>query len=238
MPTIKYQTFEKIKVSRPVNRIHFISSYCSNKVVLDIGCFDETAIKAKANTKFWLHGEIAKSAKGLIGIDNSRLITREGIKVSGSHIFKSDALNIEPQFIDKENYDVIVAGEFIEHIESPISFLKKIKKDFSKKNQKRFLVVSTPNGNSFLNTFMGLFNREVQHQDHLSVFTYKILNTLCTQGKFKSWQIIPYRFTSSEMKLSSKGIKYFSIFLFEKFINLIEYLFPLLSTGYIVVIDL
>lgn len=238
MLNLKYQTFEKIKVARPVNRIHFITNYCSNKIVLDIGCFDETAIKAKVNTKFWLHGEIAKSAKRVIGIDNSRLIPREGIKVSGSQIFKSDALNIKPQFIDKENYDVIVAGEFIEHIESPINFLKKIKKDFSKKNKKRFLVISTPNGNSFLNTVMGIFNREVQHQDHLSVFTCKILNTLCKQSNFKSWQIIPYRFTSSEMKLSSKGIKYTSILLFEKCINLIEYLFPLLSAGYIVVIDI
>jgi hypothetical protein len=206
--------------------------------VFDIGCFDETAIKAKMHTQFWLHGKIAQSAKKIIGIDNSKLIPKEGIEINGSHIFKSDALNISPQLINKQNYDVIVAGEFIEHLESPSQFLKKIKKDFSKTSKKRFLVISTPNGNSFLNTVMGLLSREVQHQDHLSVFTYKILNSLCTQGKFKSWQIIPYRFTSSEMKLSSKGIKYFSIFLFEKFINLFEYLFPLLSTGYIVVIDI
>ena len=85
---------------------------------------------------------------------------------------------------------------------------------------------------------MGLFNREVQHQDHLAVFTYKILNTLCRQSNFKSWQIIPYRFTSTEMKLRNKGVKYTLIVLFEKFINLIEYLFPLLSTGYIVVIEI
>lgn len=238
MIDLKYQTFEKIKVVRPVNRIHFITNYCSNKVVLDIGCFDETAIKAKVNTKFWLHGKIAQSAKKIIGIDNSKLIPKEGVEISGSHIFKSDALNITPQMIQKENYDVIVAGEFIEHLESPSQFLKKIKKDFSKKNKKRFLVISTPNGNSFLNTFMGLFDREVQHQDHLAVFTYKILNTLCRQSNFKSWQIIPYRFTSTEMKLRNKGVKYTSIVLFEKFINLIEYLFPLLSTGYIVVIEI
>jgi len=175
---LKYQTSERIEVVKPVNRITFISDFCLKKVILDIGCFDETAFNQKMNTKFWLHGNLIKKSKKIVGIDNSVSIPPEGIKVNGINIFNEDALNISREIIKKENYDVIVAGEFIEHIECPSVFLRNIKKDFFINEKKRYLVISTPNGISFANTLMGILGREMQHKDHLSVFTYKTLNTL------------------------------------------------------------
>ena len=44
MNNLKYSPLEKLKVKRPVNRIKYITNACNKKVVLDLGCFDETAL--------------------------------------------------------------------------------------------------------------------------------------------------------------------------------------------------
>ncbi len=60
-PDLKYETLERIEVSRPVDRLAYIVELCRSKRVLDIGCLDETAI-IKKDTEYWLHGRIAEVA--------------------------------------------------------------------------------------------------------------------------------------------------------------------------------
>ena len=60
--SLKYKTLEKIPVSRPVNRLEFITDQCRGLRVLDIGCLDETAMN-KQDAGEWLHSRIAAVAK-------------------------------------------------------------------------------------------------------------------------------------------------------------------------------
>lgn len=225
-----YETLEKLKVRRPVKRLDFIAAQCVAKVVLDIGCFDETAL-VKRDTPHWLHGRLAAKAKLVVGVDNSVKIPLSGLRTaSNAVIYRGDGIHVDKSIAGDNDFDVIVAGEFIEHIENPLEFLREIKKGFAG----RELLISTPNGVSFANTLLGLINREVQHHDHLHNFTFKIINTLCLRAEFKSWEIIPYHFYATEMILNSKGLKVALVKSVEGFIKLIERFFPLLSFGYIV----
>jgi hypothetical protein len=79
-----------------------------------------------------------------------------------------------------------------------------------------------------------LVGREVQHPDHLHNFTFKILNTLCLRAGVESWTIVPYRFFATEMILRSHGPKRWLVLGVERCIRVVEWLFPLLSFGYIV----
>lgn len=231
---LKYETLEKLTLSRPVDRLDFIAESCDGKIVLDIGCFDETAL-IKRETRHWLHGRLAAKAKLVIGIDNSSKIPSEGLRTAeNAVIYRSDGVRIDESLTGRNNYDVIVAGEFIEHIENPLEFFHEIKARFPNCE----LIISTPNGVSFANTLLGLIGREVQHHDHLHNFTFKVLNTLCLRSGFKNWEIIPYRFYATEMILSSGGVKRFFVTLVERLIKLVEQMFPLLSFGYIVRITL
>lgn len=229
-PVLSYESLEKLRVSQPVDRLDYMSTACEGKVVLDIGCFDETAL-GKRGTPHWLHGRILAKASRVIGIDISDKIPEDGI-ASGANglILRRDAARLDLDGIAVEDIEVAVAGEFIEHIENPLEFLRAAKRTLDG----RELVLSTPNGVCFANTLMGAIGCEVQHPDHLLNFTYKTLNTACLRAGFRSWEIIPYRFYATEMILASTGPKKQFVQFVQSCIRVVERLFPLLSFGYVV----
>ena len=231
---LTYETLERLRVRQPVDRLDYIADHCTGKTVLDIGCFDETAL-VKRETRHWLHGRLAATATKVVGVDNSSKIPPEGLRTGiNAAIYRGDGVHVDPKLTGSTTYEMIVAGEFIEHIENPLEFLRDVQARFSGAE----LILSTPNGVTFANTVLGAIGREVQHHDHLHNFTFKILNTLCLRAGFKDWEIIPYRFYATEMILNSSGAKRSLVKGVESTIKLVERLFPLLSFGYIVHIRL
>ena len=230
MIRLTYETLERLPITRPVDRLSFIAERCRDKIVLDIGCFDETAL-VKRNTEHWLHGRIAQVARRVVGVDNSAKIPRDGL-VTGENaiILRADAIDLDAHILSRDAYEVLVAGEFIEHLDNPLAFLRKLRQTMAG----RELIFSTPNGACFANTLLGAIGREVQHPDHLQNFSFKLLNTLCLRAGFASWEIIPYRFFATEMILASHGSRRLFVVFVERCIRLVERLFPLLSFGYVV----
>jgi SAM-dependent methyltransferase len=227
---LKYESLERLRTFGPVDRLDHIAEICRGRTVLDIGCLDETAL-AKRDTQHWLHGRISQVAARVVGVDSSNLIPRDGL-ITGprSVIFKGDGLNIDSNILESTRFDLIVAGEFIEHLDSPLTFLTRLKQVLPG----RELVLSTPNGACFANTLMGSIGREVQHRDHLANFSFKILNTLCLRAGLTNWEIRPYRFYATEMILQSHGLKKLTASCVQNGVRVVERLFPLLSFGYIV----
>ncbi|PKO61662.1 MAG: hypothetical protein CVU24_07560 [Betaproteobacteria bacterium HGW-Betaproteobacteria-18] len=227
---IQYDTLAKMPVSQPVDRLTYIADRCRDKIVLDVGCYDETAL-AKRDTEHWLHGRIQARAKRVVGVDSSNLIPPEGIRTGDNSIIcHGDGVDIGNDILQAADFNMIVAGEFIEHIENPLRFFKNMKEKFPG----RELVISTPNGSCFANTLLGSIRREVQHPDHLHNFSFKILNTLCLRANFQDWEIVPYRFYATEMIMQTHGLRRLFVIFVERCIRLVEQLFPLLSFGYIV----
>ena len=228
--TLDYSNFERLPLQSPVDRLVYITDACVGKFVIDVGCMDETA-QIKRDGEHWLHGRICLVARQVLGVDNSPLVPPEGFPTGHtSRIVRGDATSLDLQSAGMNHVDVIVAGEFIEHIENPSSFLNGIKSKFPG----RVLILSTPNGTSFSNTLMGLLRREVQHPDHLHNFTFKTLNTLCIRANFEEWEIIPYRFYATEMILRSTGMRRLTARVAEFGIRIVERAFPSLSFGYII----
>ena len=228
--SLSYESLERLRVRRPVDRLAYIAEACTGRFVLDVGCYDETALE-KRGTGHWLHGRILERARRVVGIDISEKIPPEGV-VSGANavILRRDAASLDLSGIPVEEIDVLVAGEFLEHIENPLEFLRAAKRQLDG----RELLLSTPNGVCFANTLMGSIGREVQHPDHLLNSTYKTLNTLCMRAGFRSWEIIPYRFYATEMIMASKGPRKRFVQLVQSCIRMVEFCFPLLSFGYII----
>lgn len=228
---LAYTTLERIPVARPVERIGFMAARCAGKRVLDIGCLDETAL-AKRGTSEWLHARIAARAASVTGIDLSDSLPGEGIVTApNARIIKGDGTRPD---IPATDIDIIIAGEFIEHLENPLDFLREMRRRYPGHE----LVISTPNGASLANGLMGLIGREAQHPDHLLTSTYKTLNTLCRRAGVRDWQIIPYSFFATEMLMGSKGAFRVVVRLIECAIRMAERVAPLRSFGYIVKITL
>jgi 2-polyprenyl-3-methyl-5-hydroxy-6-metoxy-1,4-benzoquinol methylase len=231
---LEYTPLEKITINRPVDRLKYVSNLCEEKRVLDIGCYDETAIDSKKETNYWLHGLISKKAKMVIGIDSSDLIRNEIKTGNNSKIIKLDLNDIDSDFVKKYPIDIIVAGELIEHIENVQTFIKNLAHLYPSCK----LILTTPNSTSLTNTLLALINRESNHKDNLHIFSYKTLNTICLKAGIQEFTITPYHVSYGEMFLRSNKFMRIIVKLFERIINVFEYLFPMLSAGYIVEINL
>lgn len=229
--TIRYIATEKLKVPRPVDRIEYLSRIARNKKIIDLGAYDETAFDKK-NKKDWLHGRIAKSAAYTLGIDSSEKLPPEGVITSTkSKIVKGSIFELG-DIIGGDEFDIIIAGELIEHLPNTLDFFCSLTANPTMRGKK--FVLSTPNAVCLSNIILGIFNRENNDVNHLQVYSYKTLHTLFLRAGFQNWSFIPYYEKFPEMILRTRGIKKLVTITFQKTINTGEFLFPLLSGGWIV----
>lgn len=225
-----YTTLERLRVPGPVDRLDWISAHCRDRVVLDIGGLDETAL-LKRDTAHWLHGRLAAVARQVVGVDASPAVPADGLVTApNARIVRADATALPPDLLESAPFDTVVAGEFIEHVSDPLDFLAGLRRALPG----RELLLSTPNGPSAANALMACIGREAQHPDHLALFSWKILHTLCRRAGFEAYEIRPYRFFATEMILGSRGALRLTARTAEWGIRRVERLFPLLSFGWIV----
>lgn len=232
MQELFYSPLEKLSVDRPISRIPYLEQAVRNKHVLDIGAFDETAYNSKRDTDFWLHRNLASVATYVLGVDASPLIPVEGLETSKNSKILRATFSDLTTICNEYPCDIVVAGEIIEHLSATLDELITLKKvpQLSGKT----LLMTTPNTTAAYNFILGLSKRESMHEDHLQIYSFKTLNTLCRRVGFQSWQIRPYFSAFPEMKLSGSRSVRIAATLFEGLVNVTEYLFPLLSGGWIV----
>lgn len=236
MPALEYSPFERLPCPRPVDKLEWITSFCRGKRVLDLGAFDETAIMLKQDSPYWLHGRLSEVASQVVGVDSSELLPAGGLRTSDtSMIVPGNILALGDIVLDHEP-DVVVAGELIEHLPDALAFLQRLTAD--PRLGRSTVVLTTPNASAFYNVVLGLFKRESTHHDHVAVHSFKTLNTLCTKAGLPEWQILPYHARFSELLLRSRGVRRLVVAGFERVVNAVERVFPLLAGGWIVKTDL
>jgi hypothetical protein len=233
-PHLRYTPLERIAVVRPVDRVAFIALNCVGHRVLDLGAMDETAWAAKQGRGTWLHEEISRKALRVDGVDSSAQIPVEGLRTApNATIWRGDITDPKGLVAAlQDTPDVVVAGELIEHLENPLQFLKQLAAINCLSG--KILILSTPNATALHNILVGLVRRESTHHDHLCILSYKTLATLCTRAGFLEWEIIPYYARFTEMHDRQSGLSRLAVRFAERLINALEWMFPLLSFGYIV----
>lgn len=98
-------------------KIKFIASRCIGKTVLDLGCV-EHSLDRFANSK-WIHRAIKERAAELVGLDYLKDEV-EQLRLNGFNIVHGDA----ESFDLKRTFDLIVAGDLIEHLNNYGNFIK------------------------------------------------------------------------------------------------------------------
>jgi hypothetical protein len=235
---LRYTPLEPISLNRPVDRIKYIVNACAGRCVLDLGAMDETAWKSKRGRGTWLHEEIARVARRVEGVDNSGMVPPDGLPTAKNALIRRGDIEELGRLIAEldEAPETVVAGELIEHVESPLRFLQRFAEVPRLTGSE--LILSTPNATALHNVLVGLARRESTHQDHLCILSYKTLTTLCRRAGFLDWQIIPYYSRFTEMQERHSGLARLAVLVVERVINCLEWLFPLLSFGYVVRIRL
>ena len=131
--------------------IRFFCKYSAGKTVLDLGCVnhDPTCYI----NKYWIHKALCSVASDCIGLD----MCEEGVVYLKKKGFKVILGNAENFNIGKR-FDVIVAGELIEHLENASGFLECAK---SHLNPNGVILISTPNPWQWRFIAKGLFSCNV-----------------------------------------------------------------------------
>jgi SAM-dependent methyltransferase len=99
-------------------RWDFLLPLVEGKKVLDIGATELVGTLNKQKRERWIHGRIAEVAERLVGLDVSAEQV-EVLRTEGFDMRVGDAETFELP----ETFDVIVAGELIEHLSNPGCFL-------------------------------------------------------------------------------------------------------------------
>ena len=174
-----------MKINFKNQRAKEIYPYIKGKSVLDIGCYAEIKEliknKEKEQDDGWIHGFLTKHSKHVTGID----IVKDKIdimKKQGYDVYCQNAEN----FKFNQKFDVIFAGDVIEHLSNPGLFLDRCRKHIKKDG---WLIITTPNVFS-LNYKIGgiirLLNNDLEvHPEHTYFFSPTVIKTLFQRYDFE-----------------------------------------------------
>ena len=109
-----------------VDRVEFIKKMCIGKKVLHLGCTNYPYTEDSIQKNMLLHHELKTVAKTLHGFDFDRAGLDILAKAGEENLHFADLEKLEDVELD-ETFDVIIAGEMIEHLSNPGLFLRGIK---------------------------------------------------------------------------------------------------------------
>lgn len=147
-----------------VEKNELILNLCKDKTVLDLGCIDHSADIALKLGNNWLHKQIKEVALHLTGVD----ILEEDASLLKLHGYEICCEDVENFNLNK-TFDVIVAGDIIEHLSNIGLFLKCIINHMHKDS---LLIITTPNPFNVEQTMSAIFHNQInineQHTTWLS----------------------------------------------------------------------
>lgn len=172
-----------------VHRVEFIKHVSEGKKVLHLGCTNWPYTQDSIDNNMLLHHELAKTTGELYGFD----FDQEGIDVleraGTKNLYQADLERLEDVDLE-ETFDVIIAGEMIEHLNNPGLFLTGIQRFMTSKTK---LVITTINAYAAHRfAVYGLLGKkginEPVHPDHVAYYSYKTLKLLVERSGLKVTQ--------------------------------------------------
>jgi hypothetical protein len=162
-----------------VQRVDFIKKTCEGKKVLHLGCTNYPYTKQAIKDEMLLHFELEKVARELYGFDFDEAGLDILKEANVKNLYQADLEKLEDVALD-ETFDVIIAGEMIEHLSNPGLFLKGIRRFM---NAETNLVITTINAYCGLRFLIyGLRGKggenEPVHPDHVAYYSYKTLGLI------------------------------------------------------------
>ena len=156
------------------NRVEWVIKQCKGKDVLDVGpCGFSWLPNLDWLKRNWVHAVIARSAKFVVGIDTYKRGIERARKFGYNDIVYANAEN----FSLGRKFDVIFAGELIEHLSNPGLFLRCAKEHLRGGGK---LVLTTPNARHPQRWIRG----KAMSPHHVQLYTMQVLRQLLRLNGF------------------------------------------------------
>lgn len=162
-----------------IQRVDFIKRSCEGRKVLHLGCTNYPYTEDAIQKNMLLHFELEKCASEIYALD----FDQEGLDILKAHgcknLLRADLENLADTPLSMK-FDVIVAGEIIEHLSNPGLFLSGIQRFMSAHTK---LILTTVNAYCVMRfviyTLRGQRGlNEPVHPDHVAYYSYKTLGLM------------------------------------------------------------
>jgi 2-polyprenyl-3-methyl-5-hydroxy-6-metoxy-1,4-benzoquinol methylase len=180
---------EKWRPKVTKDRFDVIGKYIPGKSVLDMGCMEYG--RGQSGKASWLHRRISSMAGEMVGVD---LLGDR----TGSKEFRIIKANVEDdKFNLGRKFDVIIAGELIEHVQDQRTFLHNI---FRHLKSDGHLIITTPNASGmgfFLRKLLKMYRGISAARDHVLLHDEQTVSGVLRLNGFSVvdivyWQIETY----------------------------------------------
>jgi 2-polyprenyl-3-methyl-5-hydroxy-6-metoxy-1,4-benzoquinol methylase len=177
-----------------VDRFDYLCDLATGRRVVHIGFVDAGCQLLNERSGAWLHEHLAQTASELIGLDLDAAGV-EDARRRGYEAYAVDCRDVDAvRALDLPPADLVVAGEVIEHLDDPGSFLDGLHALVAPGG---LLVVTTPNATGLVNAAALLGNFEVNHPDHVVMYTCATLDAMLTRH---SWQPLEHAVFLQQVK--------------------------------------
>lgn len=161
-----------------VDRVAFLIEVCRGKSVLHLGCTDWPITERKRAAGLLLHERLAAVARSLTGVDCDEAGVECLRRMGYTDTHLDDVEEFTNPGVNQRQYEVIVAGEIIEHLENPGNFLRAAQRLMNAESR---LVITTVNAYCLFRFLRYLAGKEMVHEDHNFYFSPRVLQKLVTR---------------------------------------------------------
>lgn len=172
------------------DRLSIIEDICEGKDIIHLGCVDHLPlIERKIRDNVWLHARLCSCAHRCLGIDiNDKGIDYLVTKLGYSDVICADITkDYIPDLIDYQ-WDYLIMGEILEHVDDPCAFLTTIHEKYSQNINR--MIITVPNAFSWQNISHTISHEECINTDHRYWFTPYTLGKVVTQAGMKVEQFL------------------------------------------------
>lgn len=200
-----------------VQRIPHVADLVRGRRVVHVGFVDAGYQEMQAGAGTWLHAHLAATATSLVGID----LDEAGVEAARAEGYEAHVADCrDPDQIDAlglEPAEMVIAGEVIEHLDDPGSFLDGLHRLLAPGG---LLVLTTPNASGLLNGFAAMAGAEINHPDHVILFSWRTLTNLMARH---GWEVVDTAtFVPAVKAAPGRGVRQWALGIAGRFVLWLE----------------
>lgn len=168
-----------------VRRLDYLCHLAAGASVLHLGCTAAPYTKQNLANGNLLHARLEQVADHVTGVDNDEDGINELRELGFGDLILADLERLEDCELSRE-YDLIIAGEVIEHLNDPGRFLRGLRKHMQSSTR---LAITTINAYCGMRFFQYALRgkggaAEPVHPDHVAYYSYRTLKLLLERNGY------------------------------------------------------
>ena len=168
-----------------MDRREFILERCVGRRVLHLGCVDKPYLEEKLAAGTLLHGLLVERAAKVVGVDSDA----EGVEMFAERGWATLCADVEHLPELDGDFDLVVAGEIIEHLSNPGLFLDSLARRLDPGTE---VILTTPSAYAIRRYWRFLIGHEQVHPDHVAYYSPLTLREAVARSGYAVDEEHPY----------------------------------------------